>query len=134
MRVDRNLIAFSAVAAGGTIADINFSDAESIAVLLEITAHGGTATTTFVDLIPRDGTTVTPVSAASDAIGHPADIAAATGMFAFSRIGAGGAAKTQFIGSGYWIPAVLKEGRLIATLTGAGHTITGNVHFFRRFE
>lgn len=136
MRIDKTIIPFSAInidSTRTTIVDINMQEASAFAILLEITSHAGTATNTFVDVVPRVGSSVAVFTASSDAIGHPVDLTNQTGIFALNHIGAPGAAKTQFLGNGYWIPNGLQEMRISANGVGVGHTITGNIYLFRRF-
>jgi hypothetical protein len=134
MRTDIETIPFSAKATTETLADIDLLDAEAMAVLVEITAHGGTATNAFVDLVPRMGTSVPVATALSDAIGHPADLTNTTGIVALTRIGPHGAAKTTVMGDGFMIPRTFRQARVRATLVGAGHTITGNVYVMRVYR
>jgi hypothetical protein len=134
MRTDIEKIPFTAVATGAPLADIDLKDAESMSVLLELTSHGGTATTTFVDLVPRMGTLVPVATASSDAIGHPVDLTNQTGIFALTRIGPPAAAKPTISGYGYLIPRSFQQARILATLTGAGHTLTGNVYIMRVYS
>lgn len=139
MRIEKNTVPFTAasIATTGvpvTLVDFDFQDAEMISILVEITSHAGTATNTFFDLVPRVGSIVTPgVAANGDVIGT-ADLTNLTGLFGLARIGAPGAAKTAYAGHAFSVEPANNEWRVRVSGSGAGHTVTGNVHIFRRFR
>lgn len=134
MRVDKQTIPFAAVATLGALAEFDLQGAKRFSVVVEITAHGGTATNTFVDMVPISAMAGTLFTNA-DYIGHAADLTNTTGFFALNRYGAVGVAKTGILPFDLVsIPVNFNFQRVRCTLVGAGHTITGNVHIYRVFE
>lgn len=134
MRIEKQTIPFSAVVTLGTLAEFDLTGAERFGVVVEITAHGGTATNAFVDMaqISSMGGTI---MANADYIGHAADLTNTTGFFLMNRYGAVGVAKTNILPYDLvTIPISVNHWRVRCTLTGAGHTITGNVHIYKLYR
>ena len=115
-------IAFTAVAAGATIADIDVSDAFQVGVAIDIDSIAGTPTSARAVAIALNGAEV--LGSATEHIRKTADITAAGTAFLGQRGTAVGEVAFE---------NVYSKIRVIADFTGGtAPTITGSLYIFKK--